>query len=157
MYIKVKCWPKKGQADTNMYYSVLDIKYAIVLLYVDDLLLVGDSYDELNKIKNILTSKYDMISLDDAKLFLESKLEQIETRIYLHQRSFIEKLQEKINLETYNSICLPMAYGLHLQRHIITPKVDATLYLSLVGSLILVATISIPDISFATNTVCRYM
>lgn len=69
---------KKSIVISNMYYLILDSKYTIVLLYVDDLLLVGDNHDELNRIKSILIRKFDMTILGDAKLYLGAELERAE-------------------------------------------------------------------------------
>lgn len=79
-------WRKSHLID-NMHYWFIDSKYAIVLLYVDDLLLVGDNHDELYKIKSIFTIEFDMTILDYAKLYLGAEFEQPDTIIYLHHLS----------------------------------------------------------------------
>lgn len=77
-----------------MYHSVIDDKYAIVLVYVDDLLLVG--IISIILIEIIITSKFDMTILDDAKLYLRQNWSKFEIRIYVHQQNFIQKLLENL-------------------------------------------------------------
>lgn len=102
---------QKSTVNSNMFYSIVDSKYAIVVFYVNDLLLVGDNHDEHNRIKSILTRKFDMTILGDAKLYLGAELKQTNIGIYLHQRRFILKLLAKFNVDTCNAVLPSMALG----------------------------------------------
>jgi hypothetical protein len=42
---------QRSIADYNLYYSITDGKYTILLLYVDDLLLTGDNIEEIDRMR----------------------------------------------------------------------------------------------------------
>ena len=46
----------KSIADPNLYYSIINGKYTVLLLYVDDLILAGDNYQEMDKVEECLAT-----------------------------------------------------------------------------------------------------
>jgi hypothetical protein len=68
-----------------LYYSFIDGKYTIVLLYVDDLLVTDDNKPEINKITQHLLSEFEMTTLGRAQLYLGAEIEYCSGGIWLHQ------------------------------------------------------------------------
>jgi hypothetical protein len=147
---------KRSENDPNMYYSLKDEKYVIILLYVDDLLITGDNSQEISRLQSELQKEFEMSDLGTAQNYLGVEIEYHPSGIFLHQRSYIRKLLEKFKLQNCNSAKLPMDPKTQLQKNMGSPSVDPQLYRSLVGSLIYL-TNTRSDICYAVSCVSRYM
>ena len=126
------------------------------MLYVNDLLLIGDDDVSIRAIQTALTSNFEMTNLGLAKLYLGIEFEHYPSGIYLHQRAYIRKLLKRYQMETCLPSNIPMDSGLTLRKLTGSSKVDPETYRSLIDSLIYV-TNTRPDISYAVSCVSRYM
>jgi hypothetical protein len=88
----------KSEADSNLYYFVKEGKTIMILLYVDDLLLTGDNEEELNRIQSALQEDFEMTDLGIAQNYLGAEFEYHSLGIYVHQRSYIKRVLEKVQL-----------------------------------------------------------
>jgi hypothetical protein len=136
----------KSNADPNLYYSIVNEKYTIVLLYVDDLLVTGDNDMEIDRVTNHLTKTFEMTSLGAARLYLGVEIEYYRSGIWLHQRRYIKTLLQKFDMENCNPASTPMCTSMKLQADMNEPSADKDMYQSLIGGLIY-ATISRIDIA----------
>src|ERR1700741_270568 len=86
-----------------------------LLIYVDDLLLVGEK-DPVNKVNKELTRLYEMIDLGPVKRFLGIMVEwdRKAKTIKLHQAPYIKGLLRRYELENCNLVHMPMMSGLLL-------------------------------------------
>jgi hypothetical protein len=143
-------------ADSNMYFSVNNDKYVILLLYVDDLLLTGNDEESLTKIKTKLMQEYEMTYLGQARLYLGVELLYNSLGTWLHQKRYIESLLIRFGMEQCNTLSIPMTQSTHLKTDMESPPCDLQTYQALVGCLLFV-TITRPDISFSVGCVSRYL
>jgi hypothetical protein len=160
-YARIDSWLigqglKRSSADPNLYYSIKNGKFTIILLYVDDLLLTGDNSSKISRIQYVLQDEFEMADLGKARHYLGTELHYHAFGIYLHQREYITKLLERFGMQACNLASLPMDPRESLSREMNSPKIDPTLYRLLVGSLIYV-TNTRPDICYAVSNVSRYM
>ena len=58
------------RSDTGVYHWQDDQETAIIILYVNDITILGDSIKIINNIKSKLTSHYEMTDLGKIKLYL---------------------------------------------------------------------------------------
>jgi len=65
--------------DSCLYLQMDDGEIIIVLVYVDDLLLVGSSMEALNKIKKALRKRFEMKDLGEAKVILGLEISRDKT------------------------------------------------------------------------------
>ncbi|KAE8670896.1 Detected protein of unknown function [Hibiscus syriacus] len=114
-------------ADSSLFVKANEGKLAIVLMYVDDLILIGDDEAEILQTKDNLSVRFQMKELGQLKHFLG--LESIST---------------------------PMEPNAKMCAHEGKDLEDATMYRQLVGSLIYL-TLTQPDISYAVGVMSRYM
>ena len=147
---------KRSQNNPNLYYSLTNGKYVIILLYVDDLLITRDNLEEISRLQTELQKEFEMSDLGIAQNYLVVEIEYHPSGIFLHQREYIKKLLERFNLQNYNSAKLPMDPKAQLQKNMGSPSVGSQLYRSLVGSLIYLTNIR-SDICYAMSCVSRYM
>ena len=160
-YDEVDAWMRaqgltRSSHDPNLYYATINGKLIIILLYVDDVLLTGDNTIEIQRLRNAFCRDFDVTDLGLAALYLAAEITRFEDGIFLTQHNYIKQLLMKFNMQGCNPCRLPMDPNIQLQRYTNTPKVDAYLYRSLVGSLIYL-TNTRPDVHYAVSTVSRYM
>lgn len=63
------------QADHCSYFQRFhDKSYIILLLYVDDMLVVGSSIEEINKLKKLLSNQFAMKDLGAANQILDMRI-----------------------------------------------------------------------------------
>jgi hypothetical protein len=99
---------QKSIADPNLYYPVINGKYIVVLLYVDDLFVSGDNESEFEHITSHLTKAFDMTSLGIAKLYLGVEIKYHNSGFWLHQRRYIRSLLKKFDIKNCNPVGIPM-------------------------------------------------
>ena len=74
---------------------------ALVLLYVDDVLIASNDNKKLEEIKCHLSKAFQMKYLDDSKRFLGMTIERNrkEKSIVLHQREYTENVLERFDMK----------------------------------------------------------
>lgn len=70
----------------------------IVLIYVDDIIVTGNSSTEINNVKLLLNSKFLIKDLGLLKYFLGIEVIRNETGIYLSQRKYCMELLTEFGL-----------------------------------------------------------
>jgi hypothetical protein len=147
---------QRSSEDPNMYFSVRNNLYTVLLLYVDDIILTGDDDTTITHIKQTLMKNFKMTDLGDARYYLGVELDYTFDGIYFHQKGYIEKLLERFGMTTCTPLTVPMNPRTKLQKQTGTSPVDIKTFQSLVGGL-LHATISRWDIQYVVGCVSRYL
>ena len=67
-YSRIDAWfikqgLKRSENDPNLYYSLENGKYVIILLHVDDLLITGDNSQEISRLQSALQKEFEMTDL----------------------------------------------------------------------------------------------
>jgi hypothetical protein len=107
-------------------------------------------------VKTMLKKKFEMIYLGFLHYFLGLQVFQTNEGFFLSQSKYACDLLRHFHMEDCKPTPSPFQYGFNLSSTCTSPKVDATLYCQLVGSL-LYFTHTCPDISFSVGLVARYM
>ncbi|KNA03723.1 hypothetical protein SOVF_206380 [Spinacia oleracea] len=103
-----------------------------------------------------MMSEYEMTDLGEMKYFLGMQVRQRPGRIFLSQEKYADDLLKKFHMEDCKPFVTPMAPNEKLSKYDGKEKVDASIYRSLVGSLIYL-THTRPDIVHAVSIVSRFM
>ncbi|KAL6333178.1 hypothetical protein AAG906_028361 [Vitis piasezkii] len=92
-----------------------DGEFIILLLYVNDMLIVGRDIDEIDKLKKELSKSFEMKDLGPASQILGIKISRDRTygKLWLSQESYIEKVLDKFNIGKANPVSSPL--GSHLK------------------------------------------
>lgn len=61
-------------------------KIAILIVYVDDIIMTGDDLFKINKLKNKLEVEFDIKDLGKLKYFLGMEFAQSKEGIFINQR-----------------------------------------------------------------------
>ncbi|WVY90763.1 hypothetical protein V8G54_036277 [Vigna mungo] len=128
----------------------------LICFYVDDLLITGDSMDEIERLKRRMKEEYEMTDLGSLSYFLGLEWLQTTNGVYLHQKRYINEVLKRFKMEKCNSTTIPVMTNLRLTDHLEEKKVDATLYKQIVGSLRYICN-SRPDISYGVGLISRFM
>ena len=87
-----------------------------LVLYVDDILLIGNEVGVMSSVKVWLSSQFDMKDLDEANFILRIKLWRYRKNqmLGLSQAGYIDKVLERFNMQNSKKILLPFRYGVLL-------------------------------------------
>lgn len=85
MKIGENCGLLKKKVDPNMYLFLYKRKYVMLLLYINDLLLIGDYLEKINRIIIQFIKEFKIINLGLTQLHLKAKIMQKNKELLLHQ------------------------------------------------------------------------
>ena len=140
-------------------------EFIILLLYVDDMLIIGRDAKQINELKIALSKSFSMKDLGPASQILGMKIirERKSQKLWLSQERYIEKVLERFNMSKAKAVCSPLASHFKLSS-VQCPKSEADKedmkkvpYASAVGSLMYAMVCTRPDIAHAVGVVSRYL
>ena len=139
-------------------------KFAILTLYVDDILMASDCLSLLKTIKEWLSSTFDMKDMGEAAYILGVKiLRNRQARLLaLSQESYIDKVLARFNMTNSKPMSSPLAPDCNVSEAMCpsTPQEKEDMkkvpYLNAIGSLMYAMLCTRPDISQAVGLLARY-
>ena len=143
-------------ADSSLFVKANGGKLAIVLIYVDDLIITGDYETEILQTKENLSVRFQMKELGQLKHFLGLEIDHIQEGIFLCQQKYSKDLLKRFGMLKSKPISTPMEPNGKMCALEGKDLEDATMYRQLVGSLIYL-TFTRPDISYAVGVMSQYM
>lgn len=121
----VKSGFRQSTADPNVYILQDGSEFLILALYVDDALILATSNQILNKVKEILTSKFKMSDLGLLSFFLGVQITRNpDGSIFIGQLHYVKKVLEKFAMTTCNPVSTPMVVG-SMYSDVQSPKTEA--------------------------------
>ena len=154
----------KNGGESCVYKKVSGSAIAFLILYVDDILLIGNDVTFLNKIKESFKMSFSMKDLGEAAYILGIKIYRDRSRrlIGLTQGTYLEKVLKRFNMEDSKRGAVPTASGITLsKKH--CPVTNAELdymskvpYASAIGFIMYAMICTRPDVSFALSVTSRY-
>ena len=76
----------------------LDGKIAILIVYVDDIVLTRDHTEEMAKLKNLLAKEFKIKDLGFLKYFLGMEVARSRNGIYVSRRKYVFNLLKETNM-----------------------------------------------------------
>lgn len=107
----------------------------MVAIYVDDLIITGESDVEIGTFKVEMKTLFRMSDLGTLSYYLGIEARLGGRGIKLSQAAYAKKVLEKVGMGTCIPCATPMETRLKLSKQSASPAVDATDYCSLIGSL----------------------
>ena len=147
--------------DHCVYIKRSKDKFIIMSLYVDDILIAGNSKEYVNELKGWLSSNFEMKNMDEAAYNLGVKISRDRSKklLSLSQEPYINKILERIQMQNSKPIDTLIAKGEGLSRKMYpkTPQEEEYMkkvpYTSAVGSLMYAMMCTRPDICFDVGMV----
>lgn len=136
-------------------------RQVILMLYVDDLLFVGNSCEKIDQTIQDLSSKFTVKDLGSPTTFLGMEFERdlFSKTLFLHHKTYTRHLLRKFNCDNLTPSTTPMLSNDALRKRKAVPDnrcpPSNTLYREKVGALMYLSTSTRPDIAYATNVVSR--
>ncbi|KAL0303295.1 UNVERIFIED_CONTAM: Retrovirus-related Pol polyprotein from transposon RE1 [Sesamum radiatum] len=101
-----------------VYKKISGSSVAYLVLYVDDILLIGNDVKMLGDIKAWLSTQFSMKDMGEASYILGIKIYRDRSRrmLGLTQSSYIEKVLKRFRMEHSKQGALPMRHGIKLSK-----------------------------------------
>ena len=131
-------------------------KKAIILVYVDDIILTGDDNVEIQRLKNQLKEEFEVKDLGPLKYFLSMEVARSKEGIFISQRKYTLDLLEETGKLGRKPVGTPLEKNWKSKIKDDEPSVDVGRYQRLVGRLIYLS-LRRPDIAYAMSVVSQYM
>lgn len=145
------------QSDHTLFVKhSLEGKVAIIIVYVDDIILTGDHEEELCKLKNFLAKEFELKNLGNLKYFLGMEIARSKKGIAVSQRKYVLDLLKETGMLGCKPAETPMDHTIKLGRKEGSVPVDKGRYQRLVGKLIYLSRTR-PDIGFSVSVVSQFM
>ncbi|RVW34590.1 Retrovirus-related Pol polyprotein from transposon RE1 [Vitis vinifera] len=148
---------KQGQTDHTLFVKKSHAgKMAILIVYVDDIILSGNDMEELQNLKKYLSEEFEVKDLGNLKYFLGMEVARSRKGIVVSQRKYILDLLKETGMLGCKPIDTPMDSQKKLGIEKESTPVDRGRYQRLVGRLIYLSHTR-PDIGFAVSAVSQFM
>ena len=145
------------QADRTLFVkSKPGGKMAILIVYVDDIILTGDDSEEILKLKRLLATEFEIKDLRTLRYFLGMEVARSKEGIVISQRKYILDLLSETGLLGCKPADTPMDPTKRLSRSEESSPVDKGRYQRLVGKLIYLSHTR-PDIAYSVSVVSQHM
>ncbi|KAK1627137.1 hypothetical protein QYE76_001452 [Lolium multiflorum] len=154
----------RTHGEACIYKKVSGSSVAFLILYVDDILLIGNDIELLSSIKGYLNKSFSMKDLGEAAYILGIKIYRDRSRrlIGLSQSTYLDKILKKFRMDESKKGFLPMLPGKVLSKTQGPATADERErmskipYASAVGSIMYAMLCTRPDIAHAVSLTSRY-
>lgn len=145
-----------GRLHSDACVYVSDDYALYIVLYVDDILIVGKSSSEIEEVKSELSSRFKMKDLGEVKNFLglEIKRNIKSKQMKISQKAYVEKVLTRFGMDNCKSIATPMGSDEKWMKNDDPPTEQP--FKALLGCLQYLALMSRPDISAAVSILSRF-
>jgi hypothetical protein len=146
----------KCKVEHGLYTRVRNSYRLVVGVYVDDLIIMGESRSELSAFKAEMKKVFKMTDLGALSYYLGIEVHQDDRGISLCQTKYAKQLLEKVGLSQCNPSKTPMEVKLKLSKIGDSSSVDSTKYQSLIESLRYLLHTR-PELTFSVNYLSWFM
>lgn len=131
-------------------------EYIYLLIYVDDILVTGNTAHGIQKILHFLADRFSVKDPEDLNYFLGLEAHRTTKGLHLSQRKYILDILHKYDMLNAKPITTPMTSSPKLHLHSGTTLSDPSIYRKLIGSLQYLQFTRL-DIAFAVNKLSQFM
>ncbi|GJV15870.1 putative RNA-directed DNA polymerase [Tanacetum coccineum] len=154
----------RSEDESCIYVKISGSIVVFLVLYVDDILLIGNDIPTLQSVKDWLGKCFAMKDLGDAAYILGIKIYRDRSKrlIGLSQDTYLDKILKRFKMDNSKKGNLPLHHGIKISSDL-CPKTNDELdkmsrvpYASAIGSIMYAMTCTRPDVSFALSMVSRH-
>ncbi|KAL4028578.1 hypothetical protein IC575_011777 [Cucumis melo] len=147
---------QSGTRPYFIYKGFQNRKIAILIVYVDDIVLTGDDQTEISQLKQRMGDEFEIKDLGNLKYFLGMEVARSKEGISVSQRKYTLDLLTETGMLGCRPADTPIEFNCKLGNSDDQVPVDKEQYQRLVGKLIYLSHTR-PDISFAVSVVSQFM
>ena len=154
----------KNVDEPCVYKKTSGSAIVFLVLYVDDILLIGNDIPMLQSVKVWLSNQFSMKDLGEASYILGIKIyrDRSKRMLGLSQSRYIDLVLKRFSMEGSKRGYLPMSQGIHLSKRM-SPKtpeerdrMNSIPYASAIGSIMYAMLCTRPDVAYALGIVSRF-
>jgi len=146
---------KQSNADSSLFVQLGPTIKVMVLVYVDDLIIVGNDGNTISHLKATLQKHFPIKDLGSLKYFLGIEMVVSPKGLFLNQRRYVLDLLKDAKMTDAKPAPTPLDSKLKLETTS-EPLRSINYYQHLVGRLIYL-TITRPDITYAVSLASQFM
>lgn len=143
-------------ADTSLFILRRGSKIIYLLIYVDDILITGNTTAGLSHVLALLAERFSVKDEEDLNYFLGIEAHRTPKGLHLSQRKYVLDLLHKYDMSNAKPVTTPMASSPKLHLRSGTALTDPTKYRRLIGSLQYLQFTRL-DIAYAVNKLSQFM
>ena len=172
-----RCWNKKidqflvaegfyrNTTDYATYSKGKREKQVILALYVDDLLIMSETLQEVLKVKVALSRRFEMVDFGEVNTVLGMRVTRDRERglLQIDQEKYAEEVLKRFNMEDCKPISIPLSPGdkLSQEQGAFTEAerraMEVIPYRQVIGSLMYLMVCTRPDLASAIGLLSRFM
>lgn len=146
----------QSKTDYSLFVKTTKETIVLVLVYVDDFLIAGNSSHDIAALKKMLFVNFHMKDLGDVRYFLGLEIDRKAEGFFVSQKKYTLDLLKEYDMEDASPVKLPMDVHIKLAPAVGTSLSDPHPYQRLLGKLIYL-TVTRPDITFSVQQLSQYM
>jgi hypothetical protein len=155
---------ERNPKEPCVYKKLSGSSIVFLVLYVDDILLIGNEIPMLESVKSSLSRVFSMKDLGEATYILGIRIYRDRSKrlIGLSQSTYIGKVLERFNMQDSKRGFLPMSHGLSLSESQCPrtreqrDRMSGIPYASAIGSIMYAMLCTRPDVSYALSMTSRF-
>jgi hypothetical protein len=142
--------------DATLFVNKVGKIVVYIVVYVDDLLIIGNNERYIAPIRKELKKGFEMTNLGNLHYYLGIEVTQNPKYIFISKNNYIGEFLNKFDTIECNPLSTPMEQNMKLTSKEENEFEDANKHIQLMGSLIYLTTTR-PDISFIVGILSRIM
>nr|KYP45329.1 Retrovirus-related Pol polyprotein from transposon TNT 1-94 [Cajanus cajan] len=152
----LQCGYSQASSDHSLFVKSTHDSFTVLLVYVDDVVLAGNSLHEFTSIKSALHKAFGIKDLGILKFFLGLEVAHSARGISLCQSQYCLDLLSDCEVLGCKPVNTPLEPGIHLYQDEGPAYLDIPGYRRLIGRLLYLTTTR-PDICFATQQLSQFL
>jgi len=112
------------KSDPNIYMLRHDDSLLLIVLYIDDLLIIGSALSEISWVKTALHDRFSMTDMGLLHYFLGLEVSQSTSRIKMAQTKYALDLLDRFQMTECKPSSSPFLSRVGLEDGVTTPLVD---------------------------------
>eukprot|EP00253_Pinus_taeda_P007977 PITA_07977 len=147
---------EKCEGEPTLYIKKKDGKILIIVLYVDDVIFIGNDDYLIENFKAFMKEEFEITDIDLLRYFLGIEVEQSGNDIFISQEKYVNEVLERFNMQDIKAAITPTVMGLKLSKEDSNKDFDPSLYKSIVCSLMYL-TATMPDIMHDVSLISKFI
>ena len=147
---------KQSHADHSLFLYKKSGVFVAALIYVDDVIIVGNNQDKIQETKTYLDNKFSIKDLGPLKYFLGIEVARTVDGLVLSQRKYTLDILEDSGMLGCRPCSFPMEQNLQFKKDDEDVRVDANKYRRLIGRLLYLQATR-PDLTYSVNVLSQFV
>ncbi|PRQ51794.1 putative RNA-directed DNA polymerase [Rosa chinensis] len=147
---------RQSNSDHTLFLKHRCGKVTALIIYVDDMVVTGDDFEEIQRLQGQLSLEFEMKDLGNLKYFLGIEVARGNDCIVLSQRKYVLDLLAETCMLDCQPVDTPIEQNHRLAEYLDQVPTNKARYQRLVGRLIYLSHTR-PDLAYAVSVVSQFM